>query len=85
VEIQLKLLEAKLDHLKEFLPKAEIRRGLINVGGSVLKALFGIATMMDLDKLHSTVDELHRKDYLIVHSLKPTSIVFRTTRWDSQI
>jgi hypothetical protein len=35
----------------------------------VLKALFGTSTMLDLKDLHSTVDELHRKGELMVHSL----------------
>jgi hypothetical protein len=48
VEMQLNSLEAKLAVLKEFLPRAEPRRGLINAGGSVLRALFKTATLMDL-------------------------------------
>jgi len=32
------------DLLKEFLPKVDRRRGLINAGGSILKVLFGTAS-----------------------------------------
>jgi hypothetical protein len=62
-------LESKLRSLKEFLPRADRRRGLINTGGSILKVLFGTTTVMDLEELHSTVDALHRKEEAIVHSL----------------
>jgi uncharacterized protein with von Willebrand factor type A (vWA) domain len=69
VLLQVNFLEAKLAVLKEYLPRAETRRGLLNAGGSVLKALFGTATMLDLNDLHSNVYELHRKEELMVHSL----------------
>jgi hypothetical protein len=45
VEMQLNSLEVKLAALKEFLPRAKPRRGLINVGGCV-KDTFGTATLM---------------------------------------
>jgi hypothetical protein len=65
----LNCLEGKLRSLKEFLSRADRRRVSINTGGSALKWLFGIATVMDLDGLHYTVDALHRKEEAIVHSL----------------
>ena len=40
-------LESKLINLKRFLPKPERRRGLLNVGGSILKLIFGTATVAD--------------------------------------
>jgi hypothetical protein len=55
--------------LKEFLPRAAPRRGLINAGGSLLKVLFGVSTVADIESLRSTVDKLHRKEDTIVHSL----------------
>ena len=42
VKLTLNSLEGKLRNLIEFLPKAERRRGLINAGGAVLKAVFGV-------------------------------------------
>jgi hypothetical protein len=62
MEMALDSLENKLKVLKEFLPRADPRRGLINAGGPLLK-------VADLDVLHSTVDDLHRKEDAIVHSL----------------
>jgi hypothetical protein len=39
-------LENKLRSLKEFLPRANRRRGLINAGGAALKWLFGSTAMI---------------------------------------
>jgi ABC-type cobalamin transport system ATPase subunit len=69
LEKALNSLESKLRSLKEFLPRADRRRGLINIGGAALKWLFGSATMSDLNALQSTVDTLHRKEEAIAHSL----------------
>jgi predicted amino acid-binding ACT domain protein len=48
---------------------ADKRGELINVGGTILKALFGVATLVDLGDLHTTVDVLQGKEGAIVHSL----------------
>jgi len=40
-------LKSKLAGLKGFLPKVDKRRGLIGAGGSILKALFGVAMVID--------------------------------------
>jgi hypothetical protein len=39
VETAVTSLESKLEGLKEFLPKVDKRRGLIDAAGSILKAL----------------------------------------------
>jgi hypothetical protein len=67
VESALSSLEYKLANLKRFLPKAGRRRRLINAVGSVLKVLFGVTTVLDLDKLHTAGDELYSKEDAIVH------------------
>ena len=69
LETTLACLENKLGVLKEFLPKVDRRRVLINAGGSLLKILFGTATVMDLDGLHRIIDVMQRKEDTIVHSL----------------
>jgi hypothetical protein len=68
VGIALNSLE-KLKNLKEFLPRADRRRGLIDAGGRILKALFGTAVVTDLDELHNTIEALHKKEDVIAHSL----------------
>jgi len=51
------------------LPKVDRRRRLINAGGSILKILFGTATVRDADDVHTTIDVMQRKDGAIVYSL----------------
>jgi len=62
LETILASLENKLRDLKEFLPKVDRGRGLINAGGSILKVLFGTATVMDLAELHNATDVMQRKE-----------------------
>jgi uncharacterized protein YoxC len=69
VESPLSSLENKLAGLKNFLHKTDKRRGLFDVGGTILKALFGVATVVDLGDLHTTIDVLQKKEDPIVHSL----------------
>ena len=45
IETLLATLESKLLAFKQILPKLDSRRGLLNNGGSLLKALFGIAVL----------------------------------------
>jgi len=53
---------------KKFLHRPDRRRGLINAGGSILNVLFGTATVMDIDDIHTTTDVMQRND-TIVHSM----------------
>jgi len=69
VDVALSSFEDKLANLKQYLPKADRRRGLINAGGSILKAIFGLATNWDLEGLRTTVDALHSKQGEIAHSM----------------
>jgi hypothetical protein len=62
-------LDDKLTNLKQFLPKPERKRGLINMGSSLLKVLFGTATVADLAGLHATVDKLSQNQETAVHAL----------------
>jgi len=41
----LNTLEVRLYNFQQFLPKLDRRRGLLNLGGTVLKTLFGTATV----------------------------------------
>jgi hypothetical protein len=45
------------------------RRGLINLGRSVLKSLFGTATVADLYTLRTNLEELKLQEADIFHSL----------------
>jgi hypothetical protein len=58
VQIALEALEGKLENLKEFLPKTDRRRGLLDIGMAALRVLFDVATVVDLSGLHDTVNTL---------------------------
>ena len=65
----LKTLESRLHNFKQVLPKLDLRRGLINFGGAVLKTLFATATVSDVPELHEVFDELRLSQTDIVHSI----------------
>jgi hypothetical protein len=69
VETLLQQLESKLSDFYRILPRLDCRRGLMNIGGHVLKALFGIAVSSDVSQLHDTRDNLQTQNSDIVHSL----------------
>jgi len=51
-------LETKLHTFKQILPKLDPSRGLINLGGAMLKALFSTPVDSDTTSLHNNFDEL---------------------------
>jgi hypothetical protein len=57
-ETLLTTLELKLQSFKQILLKLDPRRGLLNLGGTMLKALFGTAVVSDMTQLHNLFDEL---------------------------
>ena len=58
-----------LNGFYQFLRLLDSRRSILGVGGTILRTLFGTATLSDLDKLHNTLDELEDKHFGLVHSL----------------
>jgi hypothetical protein len=69
VETSLDNLESKLCQFKQLFPKKEPKLSLMNLGGSVLRALFGTATMADLHRLHEAMGELEDKNSEVAHYL----------------
>jgi len=69
IEALLNTLEDKLHNFRQILPKLDCRRSLISLGDTVLKALFGTATIADVHQLHKTLDNLQSRNSDIVHSL----------------
>jgi hypothetical protein len=65
----LDFLDSRLSSFQQLLPRLDRRRGLINLGETVLKTLFGAATLADLSQLHGTIDCLKSKETDTVHSL----------------
>jgi hypothetical protein len=77
VEEALHALQEKLANIQRFLPRPTRKRGLLNVGGTVLKTLFGTATVVDLQSLHNTMDGLQRRQETVTHSLNRQLTYFR--------
>jgi hypothetical protein len=69
IETLLTTLESKLHSFKQILPKLDPRRGLLNLGGTMLKAQFGTAVISGVTQLHDLFDELQSNQQNIVHSI----------------
>jgi len=61
--------ESKLHSFKQILPKLYPRRGLLRLGSTMLKALFGTAVVSDVTQLHDLFDELQSNQQNNVHSI----------------
>ena len=61
IDTVLTTLETKLDTFKQILPKLDPRRGLINLSGAMLKALFCTSVDSDINSLHNNFDELQSR------------------------
>ena len=69
IESLLQLLELKLSDFRQVLPRMDSRRGLVNFGGSILKTLFGTATIADISQLHDALNDFQIQNSDITHSL----------------
>ena len=69
IELLLNTMESRLNYFYQLLPKLESRRGIMNLGGTVLKTLFRTATVAHIHQLHQTLDQLKSRNADIVHSL----------------
>ena len=55
--------------MRLMLPRLDKRRAISSTVGSMLKWAFGTVTLLDVKKLHRTVDEMHRTEGDIIHSV----------------
>jgi hypothetical protein len=69
IDSRLNTLEQKLLYFYQILPMLDSRRGLIDFAGTILRTLFGTATLTDIHSLHETLDDLKSRDSHISHSL----------------
>jgi len=67
IELFVKILEDKLHDFYQILPRPDPRRGLLNLGGNILKTIFGTTTVSDVHELHGVLD-LQSRNSDIVHS-----------------
>jgi RNAse (barnase) inhibitor barstar len=61
--------EGKISNFQKILPRLDLRRGLMDLGGSALKSLFGVATVADAHKLHESLNDLQTSYSDVAHSL----------------
>jgi len=65
----LKTLDSRLNDFQQVLPRVDPHRGLLDVGGLVLKQIFGTVTVADIHSIHEVVDELRQRNSDIAHSV----------------
>lgn len=65
----LETLEQKIGDNQQLFPRVDPRRGLFNIGGVVLKSLFGVATNFDTRRLHESLNDLQDSYKDVTHSL----------------
>jgi mannitol-specific phosphotransferase system IIBC component len=70
IEALLLNLKSRLKSFKQILPRLDRRRGLFNLGGAILRTMFGKATGSDVTPLHTVINELQLNEKYIVHSMK---------------
>ena len=58
MEFLLNTMESKLNYFYQLLPNLDGCRGIMNLGGTVLKTLFGNATVADIRQFHQALDQL---------------------------
>jgi len=58
---------------------------MLNVGGKILKALFGTATMSDVYHVHRALNEIQRKEADIVHSVTNQMTYIRNLDLSSRV
>jgi hypothetical protein len=69
IKTLLETLDFKLNDFHQVLPRLDTRRGLVDIGGTVLKTIFGTATISDVQSLHGVINELKQRTSDITHSL----------------
>ena len=69
IYLSLETIESRLNDFQQISPGLDRRRGLLNVGGMVMKHVFGIATIADVHTLHEVVEALKQQNSDIAHSI----------------
>ena len=78
IECVLQKLEDDIDAFREMLPRLDKRFAVLSAVGSMLKLAFGTATLLDVETLHETVDEMHRTEGNIIHSVNRQMTYLKT-------
>jgi tetrahydromethanopterin S-methyltransferase subunit B len=78
IEYILQKLEEEITAFREMLPRLDSRRAVLSAVGSVLKWFFGTAVLLDVEKLHETIDNMHRTEGDFIHSVNHQMPYLRT-------
>jgi len=62
-------LELRLHYFQQILPRRDRPRGLLNLGGEVLKTIYGVGTNSEVHLLHNTLNALQSSTSDINHSV----------------
>jgi len=71
-------LEDEIIGFRKILPRLDNRRAVLSAVGSVLKWVFGTATLLDVDRLHEAIDNMHKTEGDIVHSVNHQMTYLKT-------
>jgi len=85
IEVLLDTLESRIRNFHQLVPRPYNRRGMMNIGGTIFKTLFGTATTADILRLHQTIEQLETKDADIVHSLENQMTYIKSLDLSSRI
>jgi len=89
IENLLDTFELRLLNFQQILPGLDKRRGMLNHGGTSLKALFGTVRATDLHQLHGTIEELKSKKsdiaYLLANQQTYVRGLDHTTRINTDV
>jgi len=78
IEYILQKLEDEIIGFRKILPRLDNRRAVLSAVGSVLKWVFGTATLLDVDRLHEAIDNMHKTEGDIVHSVNHQMTYLKT-------
>jgi hypothetical protein len=65
IELFVRILEDKFNDIYLILPRPDPRRGLLNLGGNIIKTTFGTATVSHVPQLHSVLGNLQKTEIRI--------------------
>jgi len=67
IDSLLKALDSRQNDFQQILPRVDPSRGLLEIGGLVLKHIFVTATVTHIRWIHEVVDELRQRSSDIAH------------------
>lgn len=72
--------QANMKSMLAALPGARLKRGLLDIGGSILNTLFGVATSSDIGRLTDAINAIAGKNQAVAHAHNQLATVVNQTR-----